>query len=218
VATTRLSLYNGALLACGERELSALTDDTPSRRYLDQAWNSGAGFINEVLDEGQWSFARRTQRLDYDSNIDPQFGHPYAFAVPSDLVKTAGLCSDEFFNIPLLNYQIESGYFFASVTPIYISYVSNDSSYGGDLSRWPSNVSEYASLALALKIIPRLNGNKTDLDRLEKRAMRALRNAKSDDAMERPTAFAPTGSFVQARLRGRGSGRWDRGNRSSLIG
>lgn len=216
MAITRLSLYQGALLAVGERELTAVTDDTPSRRYLDQAWNSGDGFVNEVLNASQWTFATRTQQLSHETGVDLQFGHSYAFEIPSDMVRLTALCSDEFFNVPLTAYQIEAGYYFASVDPVYVSYVSNDTAYGGDLARWPSDVGEYARLLLARKIVPRLNGNKTDLDRLDKDIKRALKDAKSANAMERPTAFPPTGSWVRARMGGR-TGR-ERGNRTSLIG
>lgn len=210
----RLRLYNGALLAAGERELSAIDDDTPSRRYLDQAWN--LGFVNEVLETGQWKFARRTQQLTADTDVDPQFGHTYAFAVPSDHLRTVALCSDEFFQVPLLEYQREGGYWMASIDPIYVSFISNDASFGSDLSRWPASVIEYARHLLAQKIIPRLNGNKTDLDRLEKKIRKLLLDAKSNDAMEDPTRFPPAGSWVRSRGGGRSNG--DRGSRTSLIG
>lgn len=212
--TTRLTLYNGALLACGERELSSTTDSTPSRRYLDQAWN--ADFTSEVLNAGQWKFATRNQQLSHETSVTLEYGHSYAFLKPADHVRTTRLCVDAFYNIPLTSYDTDTNYFYASVDPIYISYVSNDTSYGGDLSKWPPDFTEYVRLYLAWKIIPRLNGNKTDLDRLKKDIKLALRDAKSSDAMEGPTAFPPTGSWVNARQRGRTG--YDRGSRTSLIG
>lgn len=212
--TTRLRLYNLALLAVGERELTALTDDVPARRYLDQAWNNG--FTDEVLAAGQWKFARRTQQISRESSVTAEFGHPYAFAIPTDHIRTVAVCADEFFRNPLTDYQVEGGHWLASINPIYVSFVSNAASYGGDLSRWQADVVEYARFLLAQKIVPRLSGNKTDLERLDKKTQRALKDAKSSDAMEGPTAFPPTGSWVRARMRGRTG--YDRGSRTSLIG
>jgi hypothetical protein len=216
MGTTRLLLYNGALLALGERELSSLTDATPSRRYLDQAWN--AGFVDEVLNAGQWTFATRTQQLTHDDSVETEFGHTYAFPIPTDCVRLTALCADEFFNIPLRQYQVEKGYYFASVDPIYVSYVSNDASYGGDLSKWNADFCEYARLRLAEKIIPRLTNNKTDRGDFAKLVKMKLREAKSSNAMDRPPGTPPVGTWVNARMRGRASGGWDGGNRSSLIG
>ena len=55
--TDRLSLYNDALLLCGERALTSLSEDREPRRLLDQIWNSGG--VNVCLAEGQWFFAMR---------------------------------------------------------------------------------------------------------------------------------------------------------------
>lgn len=212
--TDRLSIYNGSLLLCGERELSSLVVETPARRYCDQAWNNG--FVDEVLGAGQWRFARRAQMILADADFTAEFGHPNAFAIPDDHLRTTELCSDEFFRCPLLDYQVEGAFWLASIDPIYVSYVSNDSDYGGDLSRWPQDVVEYAKLLMAQKIIPRLSGNKTDLDRLEKKIRKQLSEAKTADAMESPTRFPPEGSWVQSRRGGRFNR--ERGSRTSLTG
>jgi hypothetical protein len=59
-------------------------------------------------------------------------------------LRTTRVCADEFFNVPLEDYEEENGIYYAAITPFYLSYVSNDASYGGDLSRWPPNFVEYA--------------------------------------------------------------------------
>jgi len=216
MGTTRLLLYNDALLECAERKLGSLSENVPARRYLDQVWD--AGFVDDVLSDGQWTFATRSVRLDAETNIDPQFGHIYAFAKPSDHIRTTALSSDEYFNSPLLQYQIDTNYWFASITPFYLRYVSNDANYGGDLSKWPSNFTSYARYYMANRVLPKLSGNKTDRAALEKRMHKAKVQAQSSDAMEEPTRFPPPGSLVRSRMRGRTGGGWDNGNRSRLIG
>lgn len=212
--TSRLLLYNSALMELGERSLASLNENRAPRRYLDTVWNNDA--LGKLLIAGQWKFAQRTVQMDADANLDTGFGYAYAFAVPDDLVRTTRVCSDEYFNAPYEQYEEENGAFYASLTPLYLSYVSRDENYGGDLARWPPNFVTFAERWLAQHILGSLTGNRTDKDALEKRTNRALLRAQSSDAMEQATKFPPQGSWVSSRAGGRGWG--DRGSRSRLIG
>lgn len=205
MGTTRLQIYNAALLLCGAEQLSALTDDGEARRRCDQVWDNN--FIRKVLQAGQWNFATRTQQLDYDTTVTTQFGYTRAFVKGDDWVRTMAVCSDEFFNSPLIDYQDEGGYIFADLDTIYVRFVSDDGAYGSDLSTWPDSFQQYAEAFMASKIIFRLTSDKQRLlyllgdpgrntsGHLEK----MLKNARSDDAMRDPTTFPPSGSWVASR-------------------
>ena len=65
--TDKLSLYNGALLECGERRLGSLTENTEPRHLLDQVWNEGA--IRFMLNAGPWRFATRTVELTASTDV-----------------------------------------------------------------------------------------------------------------------------------------------------
>lgn len=211
--TTKLSIFNGALLECGERAIASLSEDREPRRLLDRAWD--AGVVNFCLGQGQWRFATRTVQLAASTTIEPTFGYRKAYAVPDDHVRTTALCSDEYLRVPLLSYTTEQNYFFTDVEPIFLGYVSNGAGYGGDFSLWPEDFVEYVHAYLASKIIKKLNQSGTDFEMLFKLTKRRLTDARSSSAMEGPTTFPPTGSFVSAR---RGRGIRDRGNRGSLLG
>lgn len=213
--TTRIDLYNGALLALGERQLASLSENRAPRRYLDVAWNDGA--VDHILAAGQWTFARRSVRMDADATLEPEFGWQYAFNRPTDYIRALAVCSDEYFSAPFEQYAEEAGVFYAALTPFYLAYVSNAAGFGGNLAKWPANVVEYAKLYLASRILPALTGNRTDKAAFAKDAAKALVRAQSTDAMEGPTKFPPSGTWTNARLRGR-TGRWDRGSRTVLIG
>ena len=58
MSITRLQLYNKALLLCGERFLSALTDSNEPRRLLDHVYETDG--IDYALEQGAWQFAMRT--------------------------------------------------------------------------------------------------------------------------------------------------------------
>lgn len=220
MGTTRLALYNLALgSVLGERQLASLSENRAPRRYLDVIWNGPPGALWTLLTMGQWKFAQRTVKLDADAGLATNFGYKYAFAAPTDLVRTTRLCADEYFNVPLETYEEENGIYYAAITPFYLSYVSMDAGYGGDLSRWPPNFVQFAKHWLAEQILASLTGNKTDRDAVAKDTKTLLTRAQAFDAMEEPTKYPPSGTWVNARLKGRNSGGWgDRGNRSQLIG
>ncbi len=220
--TTRLELYNAALLICGERFLASLTEDREPRRLLDHVWDNDG--VKHCLESGQWKFAMRAVLLDYDTSITPDFGYRRAFSKPTDWCCTSAVCVDEYFNTPLTQYVEETGYWFADYDELYIRYVSNDSSFGGDLSIWPSKFADYVAAHFAGKIILKLTSDKDkqrmilgdDFSGNRKGILAAARKeAKSLDAMSGPTTFPATGSWVSSR--GGRSSR-DRGSRSNLIG
>lgn len=210
--TTRLKLYNGALTEhLGARRISSLSENRASRHALDAVWNDG--FVNIILENGLWNFAMRSVQLAADPDITPGFGLTNGFSIPDDHVRTAAVCEDEFFECPLLRYKEEQDYFFADIDPTYLSYVSNDSSYGGDLSKWSESVVEYAKALLAFKVSPRLTQNEEKTEYLRKLSEKLKVNARSKDAMEDPTAFPPSGSWSSARFghrrpRRNSSGSW----------
>lgn len=178
-------------------------------------WADGA--VKRCLEAGIWKFAKRTVQLSSDPSVATPFGYPYAFSRPTDFVRTAALCADEFFNVPLTEYASEASYFFANIDPIYLSFVSNDSQYGGDFSLWPESFVEYVHTWLALQIAPKLCVGRVDA--IAKALKGLKRDAMSKDAMEGPTAFPATGSWVRSRMGRGGLGPLgDRGRSGSLIG
>lgn len=212
--TTRLLLYNAALLECKERKLAFPTEECEARRALDDVWDGG--FLNDILSEGQWRFATRSVEMTPEEDVDVLFGYGNAFAIPEDHVRTTALCQDERFNIPLLDYQVETGFWYADLDPIFVAYVSNDPDYGGDLSKWPPRFRRLAEIELAYRVQPRLTGSNVDREMLLKLGKRARTEAKSLDASESPTRFAPLGTWARSRLGSRSS--FDRGSRNRLIG
>ena len=215
MATNQLAIYNIALLAIGERALTALTDDVHSRHLLDEVWDRGAGALEYILEQGYWHVAIRSAEIDKSSSITPAFGFQNAFDVPSDFIRLVQISGGEFFSDPLMNFDREAQYWYANVDPIFIRYVSDHTSYGTDLSLWPETLTLYAGYYLATQIAPSMT-NDIDLESLEKRTRIKLNDARSKDAQQEPTRFPPFSAWNRARGSG---GSWgDRGTRSQLIG
>ncbi len=215
MATDQLAIYNIALHAIGERILASTTEESHARRLLDEVWDRGNGTLNYVLEQGYWNIAVRTVQIDKSSSVTPSFGLAFAFDVPSDFVRLVQISGSEHFYDPLNNYEIEVDLWYADIDPIFVRYISDDASYGTNLSNWPDTMTLYAGYYMATQIAPTLK-NDIDMEKLEKRTNRMLIDARSKDAQQERTRFQPPGSWIRARA-GRG-GRGDRGRRNALIG
>lgn len=214
--TDKLSLFNSALLECGETLLSALTDRQESRFLLDHVYASGA--INYCLERGQWNFATRTVLLDYDSGVEPTFGLNRAFAQPIDYCCTRAVCSDEFFRDPLKSHQYthEGNYFYADVDQLYLRYVSNDPLYGMNLNQWPPTFERVVSVHLGSLIVKKLAGSEEQKKMMEDLREKLLCEAKNSNAQRDGTQMPTPGAWVRSR---RAGWRGDGGNLSGdLIG
>jgi len=214
--TDRLSLYNDALMHVGERFLGSLTENREPRRLLDQVWASGG--VDYILERGQWAHATRTQRIDYDSGIEPTFGYRYAFPHPDDFICTRAVCSDEYFRVPLINHVDEGGYWYADLATIYVRFVSNDPAYGMNLGKWPKTFQRLVALHFGSEIAAKLTGKESEKVRLQEERDKALAEAKNATAQLEPTQFPAQGAWLRARHRY--PGRRDGGNNDSgpLIG
>ena len=213
MAVTQLGLYNDALRMLGERRLASLAENREPRRVLDDIWNDGA--VDYCLEQGYWNFAMRAVRIDKSTTTVPAFGYLNAFDKPNDLIRTAGVGEDEFFNIPLVRYLEETGFWFADIDPIYVRYISNSATYGNDFTRWPATFSKYVAAYLASEACLTLTQSTDKQKIVMALEQQLLRDAKNKDAMSDATAFAPQGAWTASRM---GRYRRDRGNRNNLIG
>lgn len=208
---TQLGIYNGALRILKERKLATLSENKEARRVLDDVWEDT---IDTVLEEGLWNFATRTAKFSAEVGFVPAFGYKNQFIQPNDYIRLVAMCQDEYLKVPLNGYTDEVGSWYADQAELYVSYVSNDVTYGADLTRWPRTFVKYVELYIAVEAGPRITGK--DLDRSIMLQLRdALIDARSKDAMNEPTRFLPSGRWTSART---GGTRRDRGNRGNLIG
>lgn len=205
--SSKLGIYNGALLHLEERKLASLSENREPRRALDDAWDVVAQYC---LEKGYWKFAMRSVGIDASPSVEPAFGFQYAFPKPDDWLRTYQIADNERFE-PLLNaYTDEGSYWFADQDSLYFRYVSGGTDYGMDLSRWPAVFAEWVSIRLAVRTCKRITGNDSALDRLRPQEKKAFAECKSFDAMNGPPQFAPTGTWVQSRWGGWGNrSRWN---------
>jgi hypothetical protein len=205
--TSKLAIYNDALLLLGERKLSGLSEASEARRVMDTVWEAGA--VDSCLEQALWNFAVRTTRLEYDASIEPEFGYQRAFPKPDDFLRTKEISVDEYFRQPLNELVDEAGFIFADFDQIYVRYISNDTSFGSDMSLWPRTFQRYVSAYLAVEACMRLTQSDAKYQRVYQIMRERLSDARSKDAMQNPTKFPPMGTWARSRF-GRNFHRGDR--------
>lgn len=221
---TQLSIYNGACSAIGERILQPASpggtfsnEVRESRRALDDIWNRGG--VRTCLSMGLWHFASRGIQWNFDPSFSPPFGFQCAFEIPGDWVRWMLVCTDPYMKQPLLQYTDEGQFFFCDLQQLYVKYVSDDPNFGMNMAFWPDNFQRFVELYFAENICNRVTGKAPSEggdESVSRRCERALKKAKSTDAMNEATSMLPPGQWSQARHGRRGSS--DRGNPYSLYG
>lgn len=208
MGSSKLSLYNGACLILKQRRLSGLSDTGPARQALDLVYDDT---VQYMLEQGLWNHAQRSVALTPDPDVTPSFGFRNAFEHPADMVRITKISPSERFYPTLEHYLDEGGYFYADIQTMYLMYVSNGADHGLDLSRWPASFSRAVEFELALRIGPTIGITSNAIDDVEKRGLRALRDARSKDALRQPAEDLQPGRLVKSRHNGRSSGRgiWD---------
>ena len=212
--TTKLRLYNRALRNLGESRLAAVDDEVEARYLLDTAYDDGA--IDFALAQGYWNFAIRSQHISYDSGISPDFGFQRAIDKPSDWISTVMISGNEYYDPPLLAFHDEGAYWYCDLDSIYVRFVSNDASYGGDLTLWTESFANFFSWYLAKQIYKQLTGAKVDTEEVKKGYKEARTLARANDAMQEGVKFPPRGSWPASR--GNRQSHRDLGNTGSLTG
>lgn len=196
--TEKLTLYNDAIRHVGGRRLADVAEDREPRHELDAVYTPA---LKACLEAGYWDFAMRFARLDAaDVGNRDEVGFTYAFTKPSDWVRTFTASPHPTLEPPFIAREFvdEAGFYYANVDPLYIKYVSNDASYGLDLTRWPESFTDYVAVDLAIRIAPRIKGSA--IDDIEKAHRRLKANALNKDAVNSPVAFPPRGTWATSRL------------------
>lgn len=192
---SKLALYKMACMHLGERKLASLSETGDVLSTLD-VWYDHA--VSACLQRGFWNFAMRAITITASGVITPGFGYAYAFEKPSDWVRTFEMSTAETFCPALNDFRDEALVWYANTTPLYARYVSNDASYGGNLTSWPENFTFFVSLHLAY-LSWKIANDKELREALKTEAVRACGVALSTDATDEPPRSPPHGSWVTSR-------------------
>lgn len=195
----QLSLYNAALGLLEERRIASLSENRESRRVLDDYWGSVPLYC---LEQGLFRFSKRVVQIDASTTMVPAFGYNSAFTIPNDWIRTVVISTAPNLDPPLLQYNEETGYWYADATPLYVSYISSDPLYGMNIGAWPQAFADYVALRLARKACKRITGKTEALNGptgLINQEDRARRVTKANDAMNDPPGMPPVPFWARSR-------------------
>ena len=133
----KLDVYNAALRLLKQGRLATLTDNVPARYLLDDVY---AGALAYMLEQGQWAFASKSATV--AGSASSNRGYTYRHTKPADFVRLISVSNSTTYYPPLEDYAEDAVYWFSNEAAIYVTYVSNDASYGGDLTKWPTTYSK----------------------------------------------------------------------------
>lgn len=178
-----------------------VSDDTRFVNTLGLVYDDTLAFM---LEQGLWNFATRTVAIEADASEEPDFGYSFAIPKPDDYAgRIVQISGDQRFDCPLNDYQEEgglSGFIFCDVDPLYLRYISNGVAYGLNLADWPYSFTRAVEYELAFRVAPHLTSMGEDsMDRLERRKQKALRDARSKDAVNQGSMRPPAGRLATSR-------------------
>ena len=182
---TLLSCYNGALRILKESRIATTTDNVPSRKMCDSAI---ADVIAHTLELGQWNFASRSMTIAGSASTNR--GYAYRFTKPSDLVRPITISTSIDYYPPLEDYDEDGTYWYCDASTIYLTYVSDDASYGNDKTKWPETFARVIEASLAVEIGPSLSKSDELTKRAEYLFEEALRASRAKDAINRTVRVA----------------------------
>jgi len=199
MATTKLAVYNQALIQLKQSSLVSITEEIEARYVLDTLYDA---VTKEMLEKGHWTFAMRSVEITQDTAITPAFGYSKAFNKPDDWVRTYAISMNEFFNPLFYDWTEEAGLLFADSAPIYLRYVSNDANgYGMDLALWTGRFTKAVAFEMAYRGAPKIAGSSDSFaEKLEGDAARAVDEALQFEALREPGKQLPQGRWTQDRF------------------
>lgn len=186
-------IYNGALQILSVAKIPTGSSDHPARVALDTAVESKA--VESVLEDTSWRFGFTSVKIEYDPSIEPEWGYRYAFNKPGDVHRLIGVYYDENLINKLPHYIEDEANFYASVSTLYVSYVSTD--WLTQPTSWPAYFSRLVSARIAKDAAGVVNAQRQLYadDEYQTR----LKSAMSNDAVQSPPQVIAEGSWVRSR-------------------
>lgn len=194
---SKLQIYQGALRLLGPHQLAALTDARPERYKLDEMWD---GAVQYLLEQGMWNFATRYEELSTPASpADPFAGYRYAYSKPADFVRIVAISDNATFSGTFERYEVQQSYFYTDAEELHLRYVSNDASYGLDLTKWPQSFAKTLEAYLAFESGLPISGDRGNRNDMIGLYNDRLNRAKTLDAVDERVQWKKSGRWTRAR-------------------
>lgn len=190
-----VGIANSALRKIGATRIDDLEDGTKNANVASDLYDP---IRLELLRSHNWNFAARWKKLARLSGV-PEAGFQYFYALPSDWVRTIQV-SDNDQGTGDVDYREESDAttlrIACSATDVWLRYVVDVS----DPNRMAADFREALACALARDFVIPIAQSNTLREEMKDAADKALRRAKSTDAISDKVELRKPGSWVLSRF------------------
>lgn len=194
--TTKIQVYNQALSRLGPVRLASLVENRPERIVFDQHYDE---VVQEVLESGLWFFALRTQEWTPDIDATDSINGQFVYNIPADYVRLRKISPDQAQVSEDLSYRREGETILSDHSLLYVTFVSNDASYGLNLAAWPQLFANTVADYLALRSNLPITKDRGTTNDLEQKAARSLAKARRVDAVDERIKLKQPGTWIQSR-------------------
>ncbi|MEN6527591.1 MAG: hypothetical protein ABFD65_14000 [Candidatus Polarisedimenticolia bacterium] len=198
---SRTQVINNALRAISANLIADPDEDTESARQAKGVYEQT---VRAELEGHAWFFAKAQASL--AARVDPPlFKFAYAYELPADFIRLVEIEDRWVFQIirhvdtnPLPTYELQGRAIFADLgAPLNIGYLRDVT---GDPARWSPMFADVVSAALAVALAMPLTKSEGMVSLAEKLYQKAVRRAKTANAIQMPPQHVPDGSWITARL------------------
>lgn len=193
MALSEVSIVNLALTLLGQDRVISTSDDVESARVMRSLWD---GTRDSVMAGHPWKFAIKRTELAALAAA-PAFGWAREFAIPEECLRLVQVGDDwAFYQTDIATFALEGGSILTDeAAPLRVRYVRRITNTG----LWPPLFCRVVSLQLALDACEKLTNSSAKMDRLAANYTAAIREAKRQNAIERPPLRADRSDWIEAR-------------------
>ena len=185
-----VGISNSALSKIGAARITALTEGTKNANFCAEQLPK---LRDQLLRRHVWNFAKSRARLAQVSSA-PAFGFDHAYQLPADWLRTV-LVDDSDDGRGGIRYAVEGRTLLADADQVYLVYVRQVT----DPNAMTADFREVLAFLLAKEAAVPIAQSNTLKQDMKDELQRALRAARSTDAIEDFPAEMPEGSWAASR-------------------
>lgn len=186
-----VDIANFALGAVGAARITAIDEDSPEGRAVNQFYNE---VLEDLLESYPWKFAITRRQLAKDAT-GPAFGRTNAFTLPAEALQLLPPYPEDDYRSR--DWIIESGKVYTDDgDPLDVRYVE----FVDDPNRMSPSFRKAFALMLAVELCEPLTKSNTKKESLISRAQAQVRKAMSIDARQVPPVETVDDTLLESRL------------------
>lgn len=198
---SRTQVINKALRAISANLIADPDENTESARQAKDAYDQT---VRAELEAHAWYFAKLQASLPA-SATPPLFKFSAAYTLPADFIRLVELEDKWVFSVvreadaaPVPAYEMNGRSIMTNIgAPLRLTYIRDVTS---DPTVWSPLFAEVAAMALAVNLAMPLTKSEGMVSLAEKLYQKAVRRARTANAIQMPPHSIPDGSWVMARL------------------